>query len=940
MTTTQTRCPDCGAALALNAPGGLCAQCLLRLGLGEELSWERDGALARLDPDLAPRLLASLDQSIGPFPRISLRDGPADESRPVGPGSAEVFDHNGDAGRYQLLGEIARGGFGAILKGRDAELGRDLAVKVLLEKHRDRPDMIRRFVEEAQISGQLQHPGIVPVHELGRFPDGRLYIAMKLVQGRTLAALLEARAEPNEDRGRFLGIFAQVCQTVAYAHARGVIHRDLKPSNVMVGSFGEVQVMDWGLAKVLTEGGVTEHEPAQRAEDESSPGSIRTWRSGSDTGASRTGSVLGTPAYMAPEQARGALDTLDERADVFGLGSILCEVLTGRPAYAGSSSDEVYHKAASADLADALARLGACRADGELVALARSCLAPAARDRPRDAVVVAAGLTAYLASADQRLRTAELARAQADVRAASERKRRVLTVALALSVLATALLGAGGWAWMSHDRAERAVQTADKVQRILAEAARYRDAARKAPVRDAPPLWEKARSTALGAAALAEQGESEALRDQVKAFLAALHEEAVDAEETRRDRGAVETLVRLLDDQGFHEDVQTADAFCAALFRGYGVDVAPLEPAAAARAAGGWRAAWFFPPRSREAPGGATQGARIAASPVAADLVYALDLWAALRRGPELHDPIGAQRITAIARAADPERPRDPARASWILDSPGGWRGFNLDPSRNRLRDALEARDRAGAVDTLGELAGTASLPFVNRMPRLAFALALLGEREQALALLRRVQLALPDDFGINCALGQELMAQGRPEEAVRFYAAAIVARPLNGLARNGLGTALHQTGKLEDAEATFKQVFYAGTNRSTLDGPACATAHINLGALALDQDDPRRAKDEFLRAKQKSRQARDWWPSCDIAQVYLSRGEWTAALAEIGEDLKIEPANARALGRGAARDGLDARGGGLARQGRPARPGPRPDVREPGPGASGERRV
>ena len=130
--------------------------------------------------------------------------------------------------RYQLLGEIARGGIGAILKGRDMDLGRDLAVKVLLEKHRDHPEMVRRFVEEAQIGGQLQHPGIVPVHELGRFPDGRLYIAMKLVRGQTLAALLESRSSPADDRPRFVAIFDQVCQTMAYAHSRGVVHRDLE----------------------------------------------------------------------------------------------------------------------------------------------------------------------------------------------------------------------------------------------------------------------------------------------------------------------------------------------------------------------------------------------------------------------------------------------------------------------------------------------------------------------------------------------------------------------------------------------------------------------------------------------------------------------------------------------------------------------------------------
>jgi serine/threonine protein kinase len=198
-------------------------------------------------------VLESLARSIGPIPRVLLPDTAPDETLPAvtqpssdaRPAPAEHLD------RYELFGEIARGGMGAVLKGRDPDLGRDLAVKVLLESHEEKPELVRRFVEEAQIGGQLQHPGVVPVYELGALADRRPYFTMKLVKGRTLSALLAERESPERDLPRFLSIFEAICQTVAYAHARGVIHRDLKPSNVMVGSFGEVQVMDWGLAKVL-----------------------------------------------------------------------------------------------------------------------------------------------------------------------------------------------------------------------------------------------------------------------------------------------------------------------------------------------------------------------------------------------------------------------------------------------------------------------------------------------------------------------------------------------------------------------------------------------------------------------------------------------------------------------------------------------------------------
>ena len=314
--------------------------------------------------------------------------------------------------------------------------------------------MVRRFVEEAQIAGQLQHPGIVPVYELGRLPDERLYIAMKLIRGRTLAELLEGRADAAEDRPRYLAIFEQVCQAMAYAHACGVIHRDLKPSNVMVGSFGEVQVMDWGLAKVLDRGGVADEERSLRGQADAEP--VRTLRTGSTADESRAGSVLGTPSYMAPEQARGRLDTLDERADVFGLGAILCEILTGLPPYTAPSGNEVYRKAERADLAEALARLDACGAEAELVALAKSCLAAAPRDRPRDAGVVVAALTAHLAGVQERLKAAELARARAESRAAEERKRRLLVAGLAASLLALAALGGGGGLWLTRQRAARA----------------------------------------------------------------------------------------------------------------------------------------------------------------------------------------------------------------------------------------------------------------------------------------------------------------------------------------------------------------------------------------------------------------------------------------------------------------------------------------------------
>ena len=263
--------------------------------------------------------------------------------------------------------------------------------------------------------------------------------------------------------------------------------------------------MDWGLAKVLDQGGVADEERALRAGDGAS--AVRTLRCGSEGLESRAGSVLGTPSYMAPEQARGELDTLDERADVFALGSILCEILTGQPAFAGGSAAELYRKAERADLSDALARLDACDADAELVELARSCLAAAPKHRPRDAGAVVARLSAYLGGVERRLREAELAQARAEARAAGERRRRLLTLALAASVLATALIGAAGWAWMDRERQRRERSIRAGVDAALSEASKKRDRARDAGGGDPVP-WVEAIEAARRAESLLGGGDA------------------------------------------------------------------------------------------------------------------------------------------------------------------------------------------------------------------------------------------------------------------------------------------------------------------------------------------------------------------------------------------------------------------------------------------------
>ncbi len=353
------------------------AQCRAQLELA-------DGGASRIDRLLEPTnvdnpsILERIEARGPKVMPILLRD--RDESNaPVlraGDPGKQAVEQKID--QYQVQGEIARGGVGIVLKGHDVDLGRDVAMKVLHEEHADRPDMIQRFIEEAQIGGQLQHPGIVPVYELGLQADERPYFTMKLVKGTTLASQLKERVDLTQDHRRFLSVFEQVCQTMAYAHSRHVLHRDLKPDNVMVGSFGEVQVVDWGLAKVL---GRPEQSRASQAPQASVISTVRTGDTGKGS-ESLTGSIMGTPAYMSPEQARGEVEELDARADVFSLGAMLCEILTGKPAYQGDSSRDVLTLAANADLNPAYERLDESGADPALIAIAKQCLAPNREDRP------------------------------------------------------------------------------------------------------------------------------------------------------------------------------------------------------------------------------------------------------------------------------------------------------------------------------------------------------------------------------------------------------------------------------------------------------------------------------------------------------------------------------------------------------------------------------
>ncbi len=745
--------------------------------------------------------------------------------------------------RYQLSGEIARGGMGVVLRGRDVDLGRDLAVKVLLGKYANKPEVNRRFVEEAQIGGQLQHPGVVPVYDIGRFGD-RPFFTMKLVKGQTLAALLSARADPAADRPRFLGMALQVSQTLAYAHAKGVIHRDLKPANVMVGAFGEVQVMDWGLAKVLAEGGVADEEQASRLHNvPEDVTTIRTTRSSGSVGSYGThteaGSLLGTPAYMPPEQANGDVANLDRRADVFGLGAILCEVLTGKPPYVGRSSEEVRRKAANGDLADAHARLDGCGADAELIALTRACLAAEPIDRPRDAGAVADALTAYLDGVQERLHEAELAGAAAKAKAVEEIKRRRLTVALAATVLLALTAGGGGWLWLKADRDARQAQMTRDVNEALNRATTLREQAKAATVGSAA-LFAQAREQTQRAMALVPSGSADvALQVQVRQLQSELDEEEKDRTLLVALDAARLAQAETLSENRFASE-RAVPLFREAL-RDYGLAAGSVEPGAAAE-------------RIRQRPAAVREA--IAAT---------LDEWIILATDPQLK--LDEPHLDWLKSVAEATQPAD----GWTRE----FRAARAEKDAAK-RQASAWRPLAGRDD--GRPRRT-YLP-AQALTRLARGLHGVHAEAAAVRLLRRARDLYPADFWVNHELGMALQEVTPPEraEAVRFLTAAVALRPESAGVHLGLGIALQSDGRPDEGIACFRKAI-------ELD-PKYANAHNNLGAALKG------LPDEAITCFRKALELdpKHAMAHCNLGNVLKDKGQLDEAIACYRKALELDP--------------------------------------------------
>jgi serine/threonine-protein kinase len=753
--------------------------------------------------------------------------------------------HPDRIGRYLVVEEIARGGMGIVLRVTDTDLDRTLALKLLQQRHAAEPTAVRRFLDEARLCGQLQHPGIPPVHELGTLPDGRPFFAMKLVKGDTLAHRLARRTTPAHDLPEFVRIFEQVCQTVSYAHSRGVLHRDLKPLNVMVGAFGEVQVMDWGLAKLLRGPGESS-SPTVVTADISTICTTQTAASPEET---VPGSILGTPAFMSPEQARGQVDHLDERADVYALGAILCVILTGRPPHEGSDTREVLRRTAEGDLTPVRDRL-ARGVDPELASLCLACLAFQPCERPRDAAAVAQAVSNYRAGVEQRLRQTEIARAQAEVRAGEERvRRRMLLAWVASALLFVLALGAATWWWQS-DRQARLSQTQAEVTALLGRADQQQQEATTATTERRAMFLRRARG-------LIEQAETaitagladDALRRQVAEARQSVDAELEQAEQqvqqSRREATFLAALGRARDQRMVQVALDWAENEGAALqfaraFVDYGRDATTGTEAETA--------AWL-----RSLPDTVREPALLA--------LYEWWECTAFTQYQSVRD-----RLWRVLKLADD------------------------DPWRQRFRAAVESKD----VAQFRRMAAEA-----RQRPPAAFSCVLLANRlvlerarEEAIELLRVARLAHPGDVEVPTTLAHSLFWGENPtssganlEEAAGCYRIVLALRPDSYFVYQALALVLLAQNKLPEAVATMQKSVDLDPSNREENGYGLVARAIQL----------RKKPDEALTAYRQlvERETENSQAQAGLGRLLGDQGKPDEARAALATALRLDPNNA-----------------------------------------------
>jgi tetratricopeptide (TPR) repeat protein/tRNA A-37 threonylcarbamoyl transferase component Bud32 len=707
--------------------------------------------------------------------------------------------------RYSPLSFHAAGNLGEIHKAQDSELGRMVALKRIKPSHRDNPDDRQRFLREAEITGGLEHPGVVPVYGLLQDASGAPCYAMRFIEGETLATAIHRFHEAVE-RNPFssrkqvsagerslalrelLGRFLAVCQTMAYAHDRGIVHRDLKPDNIMLGKYGETLVVDWGLARSFRHG-----EPEKAGNKQPSPPTPLS------AGAivSQPGQLIGTPLYMSPEQAAG--EPAHPASDIYSLGAILYQLLAGHSAIEPGEVFDVLERVVRGRIRPLRHRKPAVPRALEAICAKAMALTPEARYAT--ATELAADVERWLDDQPvQGYREPVLARL-----ARWSRHHQRLVAGLAGLLLASVALGGGGGWWYQQRRAAHQAETDRGVTSALTE------------VRTLLQQGEVQRQDAeqwLATARLAEKALERA--EELLATGAGSHDLAAQVEELRQ---AVRQDLR---DSGLHVEV----------------DRIRLESAAVRPGQGRYDAA-----------GAALRYAEVLQA-------YGLDLTqpnqaAARVRQSRLDEVLRAALVDWRRAASEPAQKAQVGAVLRALQE-------GADPWWQQWRAVVERQDKEGArrLAIEAETRQLAAVTWVN----LARDLVQLEEKEAAARLLRAAQVAYPGDFWINHELGRVLLALRPPQtaDAVRYLTAALALRPHSPGVWNNLGATLSELGDGAGTIRCFRRAI-------ELD-PHYAQAHYNLGNALAAQGDLPEAIHSFHRAIDLAPKAAPSWSNLGTA--------------------------------------------------------------------------